>query len=133
MTTSELAAALIAVFEGEALKAYRDSGGVLTIGFGHTADVTPGMVITHDEAVDFFDQDAAPLLRMVEDRPILEAAALVSFGYNCGIGTLQKVLNGQDSIGNPKHTTDRSGSVRPGLVARRNLEQALIEASKVQA
>lgn len=130
MSTADLAAALLAVFEGERLTAYRDTGGVWTIGFGHTKDVTAGMTITHDQAVEFLTQDAAALLHMIEDRSALEGAALVSFGYNTGVRTLQRVLDGEDSIGNPIHTTDRTGNVRPGLVARRQLEAALIEVAQ---
>ena len=47
---TELCATLLGVLEGEALKAYQDSGGVWTIGFGHTAGVTAGMTCTHEEA-----------------------------------------------------------------------------------
>jgi lysozyme len=130
VTTIELAAALIAVFEGERLTAYRDTGGVCTIGFGHTLGVHDGMTITHEQAVTFLRSDIAGLLHMVEDIPVLEAAALVSFGYNVGASALQKVIDGSDTIGNPKHTTDRSGAVRSGLVARRRLEEALCALSQ---
>ncbi len=126
VTLAEFAAALIAVFEGCRLVAYQDSGGVLTIGIGHTKDVTAGQVITDAQAQAFFAEDQAPLLALVAGRPILEAAALVSFGFNCGMGALERVLAGQDTIGNPKHGTDRKGNLLPGLVARRRLEETMI-------
>lgn len=43
--------ALVKKFEGLRLTAYRDSVGVLTIGYGHTgSDVTAGMTITNAKA-----------------------------------------------------------------------------------
>jgi lysozyme len=125
----DLAAALIAVFEGERLTSYQDSGGVWTIGFGHTKDVQAGQAITHEDAVNLFSQDVAPLMNQVNGRRTLEAAALISFGYNCGAGALSRVLLGQDSISTTRHTTDRKGQVLRGLVARRRLEQMLIAVS----
>lgn len=126
ITTLALAAALIGVFEGEKLQAYQDTGGVWTIGIGHTKGVEPGMVITHEQSLEFFAQDAQPLLAMVASRPVLEAAALVSYGFNCGAGALYKIISGQDTLSNPKHTTDRKGNTLRGLVARRRLEETLI-------
>lgn len=128
MTTAQLAAKLIAVFEGCRLQAYYDTGGVLTIGFGHTAGVQISQQITMDQAIALLEQDQKPLLDLVADKPILEAAALVSFGYNCGIGNLKKVLDGSGDI--LSHTKDRRGNILPGLVSRRNLEAALIEVSR---
>ncbi len=123
-------AALIAVFESERLVAYQDSGGVWTIGIGSTKGVKPGDVITHEEAIAKFTLDDAPLVKMVSGLPVLEAAAYGSFGFNCGVGALRKVLAGLDTIGNPKHTTDRHGVVRGGLVTRRRLEELLIVVSQ---
>jgi GH24 family phage-related lysozyme (muramidase) len=91
--------------------------------------VQAGQTITHEGAVNLFSQDVAPLMNQVTGRPTLEAAALISFGYNCGAGALSKVLLGQDSISSPRHTTDRNGQVLRGLVARRRLEQMLIAVS----
>jgi hypothetical protein len=50
----------------------------------------------------------------------------VSFGYNCGRGALELVLAGHDTIGNPKHCTDRHGNVLTALQSRRRLEEALM-------
>ena len=122
-TVAELSSTLIAVFEGpERLVAFQDSGGVWTIGRGHTAGVTPGLTITHEQSVQLFAVDQAQLLALAAGHPLFAAAAYVSFGYNCGAGALAKVLNGVDTIDNPKHTTDRHGAVQPGLVSRRRLE-----------
>jgi GH24 family phage-related lysozyme (muramidase) len=126
-TTADLAAALIAVFEGpERLIAFQDGGGVWTIGRGHTRGVTAGMTCTHDQAVAWFAEDQMRLLAMVEGLPALAGAAYASFGYNCGMSALHAVLAEQDTIANPRHTTDRHGVVEPGLVSRRQLERLLI-------
>lgn len=127
-----IAAALIRNFEGLRLAAYQDGGGVWTIGFGHTGDIWPGQpitagtTITLDQATEFLKQDSAPLFRLVLDKHPIAAAAYVSFGYDCGIGALERVLAGKANLTEFIH--DRSGNVEPGLVSRRNLESALIEA-----
>lgn len=85
------------------------------------------MVISHPQAVEFFEKDQVSLLALVNGKPLLAGAAYVSFGYNVGRGALVNVLNGSDSISNQRHTTDRHGVVLDGLVSRRLLEQMLIE------
>lgn len=131
MKVIELATPLLHVFEGLRLKAYRDSGGVLTVGFGHTGPVdgqplTEATTITIEKAYELFEADAAPLLKIVDGLPLTAAAAYVSFGYNCGAGALRRVLAGQAKHGDFIH--DRRGNVSPGLVSRRALEAALIQA-----
>lgn len=144
MTLVELAARLIRVFEGVRLTAYRDSGGVLTIGFGHTGpDVLPGMTITFERAVELFRTDCAPLLLLCAPVPVLEGAALVSFGYNCGVGSLKRVLTAHDieveaggfktRDGKFYGVRDRLGNVQPGLESRRLLEASLVLLSRLQA
>lgn len=65
--TASLAAALIAVFEGERLTAYQDTGGVWTIGIGHTGSMAkPGTTITHEDSAALFKTDAFPLFSYVE-------------------------------------------------------------------
>lgn len=127
-TVHQLAAALIHSFEGCKLNAYQDSGGVWTIGFGHTGpDVHPGLVWTQQQADDALALDSGPLFSMVADKPMIAAAALVSFGYNCGQGALHRVLSGGSCITDFVH--DAKGNVSPGLVARRTLENALVSAA----
>lgn len=129
--TPKLAAALIRVFEGVKLTAYQDSGGVWTIGFGHTGldvDTMPkGSSITMEQAEFLLAKDAAPLFDLVQDKPPIAAAAYVSFGYNCGKHPLELVLAGQATLTNFVH--DRHGNTLLGLVSRRGLEQALIDAA----
>ncbi len=120
-----LAAALIQVFEGLKLEAYQDSGGVWTIGYGHTGpEVVKGLTITAEQAEVLLRADAAPLFNLVSDEPFIAQAAYVSFGYNCGRHTLELVLEGKAKLENFVH--DRHGNVLQGLVARRGLEAALI-------
>ena len=128
MTLVNFATALLHVFEGCRLKAYKDSGGVWTIGHGHTKTAKEGMEITIEQAQKLFEEDCAPLLKLVEGKPLLEAAALVSFGYNCGAGALKRVLAGTSD--RTTFVKDKKGNTLPGLVSRRRLETALIEASK---
>ena len=44
-------------FEGLRLNAYQDSGGVWTIGYGHTGNVHPGDHITQQQAEQYLRQD----------------------------------------------------------------------------
>lgn len=128
VTLAELAAALIASFEGCRLASYLDNGGVWTIGIGHTRGVTEGQTITEAQAQELFAADQAPLLGLVQDRPILEAAALASFGFNCGRGALAEVLAGHSTLTQFVH--DAKGNVLPGLLSRRTLEETLIVVSQ---
>jgi lysozyme len=139
VTIALLAAKLIQSFEGCKLTAYWDpTGKVWTIGFGHTKKVTNGDTITFDQAVALFEQDSAPLIALVQDRPLVEAAALVSFGYNCGIGALMSVIAGRIKIedehfigqGGAPYGEVSGGVPLPGLRSRRQLEAALVEASR---
>ena len=122
-SVTKKAYALIAVFEGERLNAYQDSGGVWTIGMGHTGpDVCRGLNITSAQSLQYFDSDIQPLLLHVRGLSWLndwQMAALISFGYNCGYGATNHPENMNYFI------HDRHGNVLPGLVARRRLEAAL--------
>lgn len=133
VTVAELSSSLIRVFEGCRLTAYQDTGGVWTIGFGHTgkvggAAIFSGMTITQEQADQFLQEDLADLFSLVKDLPLIEAAALVSFGYNCGKGALERVMAGHSLLTDFVH--DRHQRVLPALVARRTLEQNLILASQ---
>lgn len=125
MNVAALAAALIASWEGLRLTAYQDSGGVWTIGFGHTAGVKEGETINQSQAAMLLFADAAPLFSLVAQEPMVAAAAYVSFGYNCGRTPLEQVLAGTAELGHFVH--DRHGNVLDGLVQRRAAELALIE------
>lgn len=74
------------------LRAYRDPGGVWTIGWGHTgADVVEGEFWGQDEADQALLKDLSTAERAVNSfvhRALNENqfSALVSFTYNCGSG-----------------------------------------------
>lgn len=125
MTTAELAAKLLLVLEGKRLISYPDSRGVWTIGIGHTKDIGPKMIATPEQVAAWFAEDQAPLLALVADKPVLEAAALVSFGFNCGVPALERVLAGKAHI---EEFIYSGGS--PTLQPRRELEAALIAVSR---
>jgi len=126
MTAQILAAALIRSFEGLRLIPYRDSGGVWTVGYGHTGpDVRPGVAITQEQATEYLARDSEPLFELVKAEPMIAQAAYVSFGYNCGRHALELVLQGKADMLNFVH--DRHGNVLDGLASRRALEKALID------
>lgn len=82
------------------LTAYRDSGGVWTIGTGHTGTVDgvrigKGMKITAAKAQELFEHDIAWAIRAVERLIKVKLndnqfGALVSFTLNLGEGALEK-------------------------------------------
>ena len=122
--------ALICSLEGVKLQSYQDSGGVWTIGVGHTRGVLPHQIITFQEALQFLKDDLQPIFLKLGTVPNLttgQMMAYTSFGFNCGIGALGNVLSGKDQISNPVHHTDRHGNVLTGLQSRRNLELSLLE------
>lgn len=136
-----LAAPLIRAFEGLRLTTYDDATGttvytggrargVLTIGYGTTRidgkPLVAGMSITEAQAEQYLLNDVQPLLALLTDKPVVAAAAYVSFGYNLGINSLKTVLAGQGNLINYAHSG--TGAVLPGLVTRRTLEAALIAA-----
>ena len=92
----ESAITLIKHFEGCRLKAYRDIGGVLTIGYGHTGqEVKEGMEITQDEADMLLEHDMGHFARAVLmlTKQVLtdnQFAALISFTFNLGTGAYQR-------------------------------------------
>ena len=132
-------------YEGLELKAYKDSVGVLTIGYGHTSaagkpEVKSGMKITEKEAEDILRVDLAKFEEAVFKRlkrtpTNNQFSAMVSLCYNIGPGNFEKstVLKAFNE-GNIKlsgEAFDRwnkaGGVVLRGLVKRRAAERALFE------
>jgi lysozyme len=132
---------LIKQWEGLRLKAYKDGGGVWTIGYGHTSaagnpKVNPSMSITEAEAEkilrDDLDKFEADVVRLVKV-PLTDNqfSALVSFHFNTGAldkSTLLKKLNKGDYNSVPselmKWVNDNGKKVQ-GLVNRRAAECGL--------
>lgn len=123
--------------EGLRLKAYQDTGGIWTIGFGHTNGVKPNQVITKEVAEQLFELDS----KFAEDcvnkyaLPCTQGQfdALVDFVFNVGPSQfLNSTLLKYHKAGEydkaaaefPKWKYD-NGKVEPGLVKRRAKEQAL--------
>ena len=127
-------------WEGLKTKAYKDSGGVWTIGYGHTATAgepkpRAGMVITAAEAESILLKDLTQYEAAVESLVKVELndnqfAALVSFAFNVGIGafknsTLLKKLNQGNFNAVPTELmkwTKAGGKKIQGLVNRRRAE-----------
>lgn len=129
--------ALIEEFEGVALSAYQDTGGVWTIGYGHTP-ATEGQVITQSEADALLEADLAEAERETAAavQVVLspnEFSALVSFQYNTGalgsspgVGLInenrfQEAWDDHFCL----YIHDADGHALEGLVRRRAAERAL--------
>ena len=129
---------LIESFEGDKLQAYRDTGGVETIGYGHTGGVAPGETITEAQAVAYLKGDVAAAAEVVQGCTAInltpnQFAALTSFEYNTGAlaGSPGMALINQEQF-SPAWDAhlclwvhDAAGNVQPGLVRRRAAEKAL--------
>ena len=141
MKTSQEGIELIKKFEGCELKPYVCSGGVLTIGYGHTgSDVAEGQEITQECAEQLLKEDLEKFENYVNDMvdPELEQCqfdALVAWTYNLGptnlsTSTLLKRLNTDQFSDVPyqmKRWNKASGKVLDGLVRRREAESLLFK------
>lgn len=130
---------LIKEFEGLELKAYKDSVGVVTIGYGSTGDhVFMGQTITEAQAEALLRKDIARFEKGVDDLvkvPLTQNQfdALVSFSFNLGLGnlkssTLLRKLNSLDYAGAANEFVrwnKAGGVVMKGLTRRREAEKAL--------
>ena len=138
MKTSLKGIALIKEFEGLRLKAYLCPGEVWTIGYGHTAGVKPGMVITEAQAEEYLKTDLIAFERYLNGLELTlnqnQFDALVSFIYNVGTGNfssstlLRKIrVNPQDNsiMDEFLRWVYSKGRVLPGLQRRRLAEMKL--------
>lgn len=129
---------LIESFEGCELRAYQDTGGVWTIGFGHTAGVCDGDTITQTQADEYLEADIQSVCDDVQKlvQVVLspnQFAALVSFDYNTGALssspglTLVNENKGDEAWENHfcLYIHDAAGNALEGLVRRRAAEYAL--------
>lgn len=138
MTHSVVATGLVQAFEGCVLKAYADQRGILTIGYGHTYNVTPNEVCTPEQATAWLNSDM-----MMADRAVNAAVSIVlnqnefdacvSLAFNIGGGaflhsTLVRLLNAHDIMGAADQflVWDKTnGETNPGLLRRRQAERTL--------
>lgn len=133
--------ALTKQFEGLRLSSYQDSGGVWTIGYGHTGNVRQGMVISQSEADRLLVRDTLTAVKCVSRTVTVPLSqnqfdALVDFTFNLGCGrllgsTLLKLVNegkfDEAVLEFPKWTYVGSRVVA-GLVTRRKAEAELFSA-----
>lgn len=136
---------IIKVFEGERLKAYPDTGGIWTIGYGTTVNPDTNKPIKEGDTIDkataerWLKQDIEKrqyALSKLIKVPVNanQLAALTSLAYNIGLGafqlsTLLRLLNQNK----PKTQVAAEflkwnkvkGVVSPGLTKRRQLEKDL--------
>jgi lysozyme len=120
--------------EGCELKSYQDTGGVWTIGYGHTKNVTSGMVITQYQALDFLNSDMTDCANWVNNLHLdinqNQFTALCDLAYNCGSGNMVKwglITMVRLNPNNPKIADvinsngihDRKGNLLTDLVKRR--------------
>lgn len=140
MNASEKAYDLIKCFESFRPKPYICSGGIYTIGYGHTRFAHYTNSITHSEALDllktdvaYFEGRIAALVRVPLNQNQYDA--LISFIYNIGetrfaSSTLLKLLNEKqyELAGKQLMRWQYAGGViLRGLRQRRKAELALYE------
>lgn len=130
--------ALIKEYEGYVGHAYLDTGGVPTIGYGHTRGVKMGASCTPEQAEAWLQEDLASAEADVSKLvkvPLTDNqfSALVSFTFNLGgaqLGksTLLKLLNAGNYAGAGSQFqfwVFDNGKKLPGLIKRRAAEAAL--------
>ena len=138
MTPSQKCYDLIKQFEGCKLTAYKDSVGVWTIGYGSTINVCAGMTITQQQADDRLISDVHQAAVCVDGKVSViitqnQFDALTSFVFNLGCAafytsTLRRLINLQQfNLAAEEFIKwdHANGQVLPGLLRRRQAEQAL--------
>jgi lysozyme len=101
MSTTSNAASIIAIFEGKKLKAYKDQGGVWTIGFGSTYNidekrpVREGDTIDEATAIRWLNTIAGDLQNQIKKVITVsvnqnQLDSLTSLAYNIGISAFKK-------------------------------------------
>jgi len=145
LTTNVSAASLIAKFEGLELKAYQDSAGIWTIGYGNTRNpytglpIKKGDTITRKEALDWLritvagaEADVKRLVKVPINTN--QQLALASLVFNIGPGafarsTLLRLLNSGAEKAAVAAQFLRWNKVKgkevPGLTRRRKEESKL--------
>lgn len=135
MRTSRAGIELIKRFEGCRLTAYKPIAAEqhYTIGYGHYGpDVAPGMKITQAQAEAILAEDLKKYENAVDSTLLIlnqnQFDALVSFSYNCGVGSLRSLTRRRtvNQIADALLLYNKgSGRVLPGLTRRRQAERAL--------
>ena len=146
---SQTGTKLIRHYESLKLHSYRDCAqGIWTVGWGHTKNVKPGMVITNEQADQLFKQDLSGFedyIYKISKRNLKynEFDALTSFSFNAGFlikGDFQKSINLGDAKTTVYHLMQYNKGrkikhgplyVIPGLTFRRRTESGLYQFSKL--
>ncbi|MCD8266246.1 MAG: lysozyme [Prevotellaceae bacterium] len=137
---SETLRAFVREAEGFRTKAYKDSGGVWTIGYGHTRGVKSTDKITRRQAEEYLEQDLEEALKYVNVEDVArtqgQSDALADFVFNLGYGSLRtstllryirqgfptEEIQGQFRRWVYGHTPDGKKVRLEGLVKRREWE-----------
>ena len=145
MKTNHEGRELIKRFEGKELVAYRDTGGVWTIGYGHTSaagkpEVVAGLTITDEKAEEILKQDLGQYERAVDHAIEVKMtenqfSAMVSLCYNIGPSAFAKSSVAKHmNAGNLAKAASSfllwnkdNGKVLEGLTRRREAEKKLFE------
>jgi len=138
MKISQKGVDFIKEFEGLKLKAYQDSVGVWTIGYGSTKRVHAGLQITQRQAESRLAEDIASHEGVIQqlvkvDLTQAQYDALASFVFNLGVGAFRSSTL-LTELNNGKYGEAafqlcrwcRAGSdVLPGLLRRRMAEASM--------
>lgn len=135
MNYSEKLVEAVKGFEGCKLSAYRDNGGVWTVGYGTTAGVKSGMKISAAKAEEYLRRDldkaAAQVLALGVCKTQAALDSLTDFVYNLGIKSLKsstlleliKAGAGKDAVqAQFRRWVYCKGKKLQGLVKRREWE-----------
>lgn len=139
MSISEKGVELVAKYEGCRLAAYKCPAGVWTIGYGHTMGVKPGDTLPSNQAAKaLLKEDLKKYGDYVNNcrkKGLITFSlnqnqfdALTSFTYNCGNGSLQKLVSGRDAATIAEKLllyNKGGGKVLAGLTKRRQEEREL--------
>lgn len=140
----DYAADFVAKWEGYLPYAYQDSGGVWTIGYGHTQGVHAGQRTNRLEAHNWLVQDlrtAAHAVDRLVKVPLTnrERIACISFTFNVGVGGLEsssflRYLNQERRHKAANRlllwVKDARGTTLLGLLRRRRAERKLFQYPK---
>jgi len=127
---------LIKHFEGCELTSYKDSGGVLTIGYGHTKTVSANQTITEETATEYLLQDLKDAENRVNDYIHIhlvqcELDSCISSAYNIrSFPTLAAHMAQGKDVYLAKlllYCHDEKGHLLSGLQIRRKAEEMLFD------
>ena len=140
MKISSAGLELIAQFEGFSATPYKDTGGKLTIGFGHLIRPSERFTsLTREQALNLLEVDAREAQNFINKHVTISLTqnqfdAICSFVFNIGSGAFQsstflKLLNKNDMVGAAAQMLKWiyvKKKVSKGLVNRRKYESEML-------